>query len=160
MKTMTSLATGERDQVKTAVSNAINKNQQHCGVAISSEVKSATAVSVTVRILSEKTTDYYLAVYVVEDGIKGYQKDGSIEYDDYYHSFVARKLLSRSIYGDNLGRIQAEDEKTVTYDVAVDAEWNLAKTYIYVLAMDVNGYVNNMQVCLLDGGSVDFEYKN
>ena len=160
MKTMASLATGERDQVKTAVSNAINKNQQHCGVAISSEVKSATAASVTVRILSEKTTDYYLAVYVVEDGIKGYQKDGSIEYDDYYHSFVARKLLSRSIYGDNLGRIQAEDEKTVTYDVAVDAEWNLAKTYIYALAMDVNGYVNNMQVCLLDGGSVDFEYKN
>lgn len=160
MKTMTSLATGERDQVKTAISNAINKNEQHCGVAISSEVKSASAASVTVKILSEKTTDYYLAVYVVEDGIKGYQMDGTIKYDDYYHSFVARKLLSRSIYGDNVGRILASEEKTLTYDVIVDANWNLANTYIYALAMDENGYVNNMQVCLLNGGSADYEYKN
>ena len=26
--------------------------------------------------------------------------------------------------------------------------------------MGEDGYVNNMQICLLDGGSADYEYKN
>ena len=97
---------------------------------------------------------------LIEDGLIGSQLDNGLEDKNYYHQFVTRKMVSQTVHGDHLGRIPASEEHSKTYNVVVDAEWNLAKTYIYALAMDAEGHVNNMQVCLLDGGSADYEYKN
>ena len=36
----------------------------------------------------------------------------------------------------------------------------LIRDYKDGLTLYINGYVNNMQVCLLDGGSAAYEYKN
>ena len=155
-----SLEQGARDKAKEAITASTKKYPAHCAVAVSSVKNAQGNASVEVKLYSEKAVEYYLAVYVVEDGIKGYQKDGSLEYQDYYHQFVTRKMVSQTVYGDKVGKVQASEEKTMNYNVAVDADWNLANTYIYALAMDANGYVNNMQVCLLDGDSAGYEYKN
>ena len=155
-----SLEQGARDKAKEAIAASTKNYPAHCAVAVSSVKDAQGKAAVEVKLYSEKAADYYLAVYVVEDGIIGYQKHGSIEYNDYYHQFVTRKMVSQTVYGDKLGVVQASAEKTVNYSISVDADWNLANTYIYALAMDVNGYVNNMQVCLLDGGSAGYEYKN
>ena len=160
MRDAMSLEQGARDKAKEAISTSAKNYPAHCAVAVSSVKDAQGNASVEVKLYSEKNSEYHLAVYVVEDGIKGYQKDGSIEYNDYYHQFVARKMVSQTVYGDNLGRLQASQEKTANYTIAVDPAWNLASTYVYALAMDANGYVNNMQVCLLDGGSAAYEYKN
>ena len=96
--------------------------------------------------------------YVVEDGIMGQQLDGSLTVPDYYHQYVVRKMLSATVYGDGMGRIAPGAVKSRTYEVSLDAAWNLANTYVYALAIDADGYVNNMQVCLLNGGSADYEY--
>ena len=57
-----------------------------------------------------------------------------------------------------MGRIAPGAVKSRTYEVSLDAAWNLANTYVYALAIDADGDVNNMQVCLLNGGSADYEY--
>lgn len=152
------LETGGRDQLKAAVSESNTLYPAHCGVAVSSTVDPQGLAKVTVKLYSEKSADYYMAAYVVEDGLKGAQLDGSLTEQNYYHQFVVRKLLSATVYGDSMGRIASGSEKTQEYTLSVSSDWNRAKTYVYALAIDSNGYVNNMQVCLLDGGDADYEY--
>lgn len=159
MRESVSLESGARSLLKEAIAASQNQYTPHCAVSVSSAIDAQQKAKVDVKLYSEKSTDYYLAVYVVEDGLKGYQLDGGIGYDDYYHQFVARQMLSQTIYGDNLGRVQASEEKSASYEVAADPQWNLQKTYVYVLAMTADGKVNNMQVCLLNGGSAGYEYK-
>lgn len=154
-----SLEQGARDKAKEAITASTKKYPAHCAVALSSVKNEHGYANVDVTLYSEKAGEYYIAMYVVEDGIKGYQKDGSLEYQDYYHQFVVRKMLSQTVYGDKLGKLHTDDELSYGYNLPIDPEWNLANTYIYALALDENGYVNNMQVCLLDGGSAGYEYK-
>ena len=146
---------------KNAVNNAPEQYPAHCGVAVSSVLAGQTA-TVTAKVFSEKSAEYYMTVYVVEDGIIGEQVDGDPNNPtpNYYHKYVVRRLLSPTVYGDNLGRVNAQAEATKEYVIEIDPAWNLAKTYVYALAMDVNGHVNNMQVCLLNGGNAEYEYKN
>lgn len=151
---------GGREEAKLAISTSLKDNTAYCGVAVSSVVETSGKANATVKLFSEKTVDYRLAVYVVEDGIRGYQKDGDIEYDDYYHQFVVRKMLSENVKGDALGRVNAQTETTKEYQIDVDQAWNLENTYVYALALDEAGRVNNMQVCLLNGGETPYEYVN
>lgn len=160
MKDALSLESGLRDRVKAAVNESISNNSVHCAIALTSLNDGASLAKVTVKLYSEKASDYRLAMYVVQDGIKGHQLDGSIAEDDYYHQFVVRRMVSSTIYGDAIGNVAPGTEAVKEYQIAIDDSWNLAKTYVYALAIDEYGYVNNMQVCLLDGGSADYEYKN
>jgi hypothetical protein len=41
----------------------------------------------------------------------------------------------------------------------VDKRWVLENTQIYALALDQNGYVNNMNVCAFDGGDSGYDLK-
>ena len=153
-----SLHQGNREAAKNEINASMKEYPAHCGVCVSSVMEGTSKSGVTVKLKSEKTSDYYLSVYVVEDGIKGHQLDGSLSYDDYYHQFVERKLVSRTVFGDALGTVASGTEKIMEYSVDIDPAWNLGKTYVYALALDADGYVNNMQVCLLDGGDSGYEY--
>lgn len=155
-----SLESGQRDALKAAIAESESDYPAHCGVAVSSSIDAQSNAAINVKVFSEKSADYYVAIYIVEDGIRGAQLDGSMTQPDYYHQFVVRKMLSATVYGDGLGRLAAEQEKSKEYSVAVGADWNKEKTYVYALVLDSDGYVNNMQVCLLDGGSADYEYIN
>lgn len=158
MRKGVSLETGNRDALKDAIAESASDYPAHCGVALSSSIDAQSDAKINVKVFSEKATDYYLAVYIVEDGILGPQLDGSLTEQNYYHQFVVRKMLSATVYGDGLGRLAAEYEKSKEYSVAVSEDWNISKTYVYALVLGPDGYVNNMQVCLLDGGSADYEY--
>ena len=151
------------DQLSDIVDDSFRKYPSHCGVAISSDITESSSAEVSVKLYSEKVMDYYLAVYIVEDGIIGPQKDNAHAGNDhvnpeYYHKYVTRRLVSSTIYGDYVGRVPSKTEKTLDYKVAIDPAWNLEKTYVYALAMDEEGHVNNMQVCPL-GTTADYEYK-
>lgn len=159
MRSGDGLDSGKRDWVKNSVSESQTAYPAHCGVAVSSQVVQG-VVNVDVKLYSELSSEYYIAVYVVEDGLIGYQLDGSLGSDNYYHQFVVRMMLSETVYGDSMGKVNAGSEKSAEYDFECNTEWNLEKTYIYALAIDSDGFVNNMQVCLLDGGNTDYEYIN
>lgn len=145
---------------------SFNDYLPHCGVAVSSSVSGGKA-DVTVKVQSELTSQYRVVVLVVEDGVKGPQKttiypDGQ---SDYNHRHVVRKVAtaySGTFTGEKLtddGTIPAGQEATKVWNVAVDEAWKLENTEIYALALDKDGYVNNMNVCAIDGGDSGYDLK-
>lgn len=147
----------ERTLFKESLDESLKKYLPHCGVAVKSVLNGSQA-KVTVRLRSEKTATYRLALYVVEDNIRGRQNKGGKYVEDYLHRHVARRLLSASYKGDKLGTVQTGEETSKEYTVEVDPAWKLADTTIYALAIDEQGYVNNMAVCELDNGDTDYWY--
>ena len=57
------------------------------------------------------------------------------------------------------GKIAAGDEASKSWTIPVDKRWVVENTHIYALALDQNGYVNNMNVCTLDGGDSGYDLK-
>ena len=131
----------------------------HCGVAVSCTYDKASAtVTVKAKVYSEKTMPYRMAAYVVEDGIKGSQllSTGSVQ-KDYVHHHVVRKMLSADVRGDSLGEISVDKESEKEYSFKVDAGWEVSNLSVAVLALDKDTHVNNMAVCAVDGGNMDYE---
>lgn len=146
--------------MRTIFNESLEKYVSHCGVAISSLYNEAgSEAKVTVRVTSEKTSDYRLIVYAVENGLKYEQNDGG-NYRDYTHNHVVRKLLSVSVDGDKLGQIPEDKEITQEYAVTLDNTWKAENLSFFALVTDENGYVNNLAVCEAINGNADYEYVN
>ena len=147
---------------------SLEKYPAHCGVKVSSVVdQDRKTASVSVEVDSEKTTDYRVVVLVVQDNIKGWQKtttypDGQ---NDYTHNHVVREVVSKysgSFSGEKItddGRIAAGAKASKTWAVQLDSKWVLEDTHIYALVLDANGYVNNMNLCSIDGGDSGYAFK-
>ncbi|MBE6238523.1 MAG: Omp28-related outer membrane protein [Bacteroidales bacterium] len=150
----------ESVNIKEHLNEAFEDNGPCCGVAVSSELAAGRA-SVNVRLFPEMSGSWRTAVYVVEDKVKAYQKDGMKEHEQYTHRHVVRQIVSETYKGDRIGSGMAVAGKEVeaTYEIAVDDAWNLEETYVYVLAIGSDGRVNNMNFCLLDGGDEDYRLK-
>ena len=140
----------------------------HCGVAVSSVMNAdKTSAEVTVRVSSEKSSEYRVVVLVIQDKIKGIQK--TTDYPDgdhnYIHNHVVRKVVTsyaKTFTGEKLtddGVITAGNEASGTWTVGVDDRWVLENTRIYALALDENGHVNNMNLCQFDGGDSGYDLK-
>lgn len=138
----------------------IEENPAYCGVAVSSSVEAAEA-SVQVELYSEIDASWRVGVYVVEDKVKYQQNNNGIYVDSYTHRHVVRTIVSASYKGDRIGgKVTPSDTEISTgYKIAVDPAWNLENTYVYVLAIDSNGYVNNMNYCLLNGAESEYKVK-
>ena len=131
---------------------AFEENPSHCAVAVSSQVADG-KVKVTAKVHSEQSAPYRIALFVFEDNVKYYQKDGSLTHNEYNHRHVVRKVVSASYMGDRLGDIKAGEEGSKDYEFAVDPAWNLDNTYIYALAIDHREAVNNMCICPVNGNT-------
>jgi hypothetical protein len=142
---------------KASLEETFRDYPAHCGVAVSSEVN-GTTVKVKATVASELTSSYRLALFVVEDNVKYYQKDGSLTHKEFNHRHVVRKVVSETYVGDRVGDVKAGEEASKEYVFDVDAAWNLDNTYIYALAVDYQGFVNNMNRCGINGRS-DYNLK-
>ena len=112
------------------------------------------------KLFSEKSMDYSMAAYAVEDRVVAWQTtSGNSRNENYVHRHVVRKLLSSSVAGDALGVVNADQEKEHSYEFNVDPSWNLENMSVVVLAIDKDGHVNNVAQCALNGGSVEYEMK-
>lgn len=147
---------------------SFNDYPAHCGVAVSSTLNpDGTEAEVTARVMSEKTSDYRVVILVVQDRIKGWQKTPMFSegQPDYNHSHVVRKVVtsySGTFTGEKLtdgGRIAAGSEASKTWTVDIDSRWVLENTEIYAIVLDKDGYVNNMNVCHIDGGDSGYDLK-
>lgn len=150
----------ESVNIKEHLNEAFEENGSCCGVAVASEIADGKA-SVKVKLYPEMSGAWRTAVYVVEDKVKYYQKDGMKEHDQYTHRHVVRQIVSETYKGDRIGSGMAAAGKEVeaTYEIAMDGSWNLEETFVYVLAIDPSGNVNNMNLCLLNGGNEDYRRK-
>lgn len=132
----------------------------HCGVSLESKYDAtSSSATVKVKLMSEKKSSYRLAVYIVEDKIVGDQVTGTELRKDYTHRHVVRKMLSANVRGDELGIIGKDEESEKGYQFAVDTgKWNITNLYVYALAINEDGQVNNMALCAVDGGRMDYVY--
>lgn len=152
------MALSENYTVMRSVFNeSLDNYPAHCGVAIQSEYNGQ--ATVTVRVTSERNSEYRLIVYAVEDGVKHQQNDGGI-YRDYMHNHVVRRLLSATVDGDKLGQIAVGEEISKYYTFTADEGWDVDNLSFYALVTDENGYVNNLAVCAAVDGYADYEYVN
>lgn len=138
----------------------MEENPAYCGVAVSSSADGS-AASVNVRIYSEADASWRVGIYVVEDKVKYHQNKSGTYIESYTHRHVVRAIVSDSFRGDRIGSkiISAGTEASADYEIVMDPEWNPENTYIYVLAIDSEGHVNNMNHCLLNGGESDYRRK-
>lgn len=144
---------------RLSIETSLYESQTHSSVAIASQVEDGVC-KVSAKLFSEKSMDYRMAAYAVEDRIVAWQiTSGNSKNENYVHRHVVRKLLSSSVSGDLLGVVNAEQEKEHSYEFNVDPLWNLENMSVVVLAIDKDGYVNNVAHCALNGGSVEYEMK-
>lgn len=130
----------------------------HCDAAIKTTLNKDSGVcQVEVKVFAETADDYRLALFVVEDNVKGRQLDGSITHEDYNHRHVVRQMLSGSYKGDNLGTIKAEQEVTNSYEFQV-GDWNVEQMTVCALVIDGTQTVNNVAECKVNNDEVDYKY--
>ena len=150
-----------------AIKASFQEHTPHCGVAVSSVLSSdRQSVEIQVKVASELTSEYRAVVLVVQDKIVGYQKHGNYgELDDYTHKHVVRQVVTEYVgtfAGEKItndGKIAAGAEAEKSWNIPVDKRWVLENTEIYALVLDKNGYVNNMNVCAIDGGDSGYDLK-
>ncbi len=142
--------------IQPSFNRSIDDYPAHCDVKLATTLSEG-EVSISATLFSEKTENYALAVWLYENGVVAEQKDGSFIHKDYEHKHVARALLSRSWRGDSLGMVTAEEEVAKEYTATLSEEWNDENMFVMALAIDEDGYVNNVAVCPL-GESVDYKY--
>ena len=153
---LTDLRTGgglsDGNAFRSSLVEAFGQYPSHCGVALESQIADG-KIKVKAKLHSEKTSSYRIAVFVVEDNVKYYQKDGSLTHDSYNHRHVVRRIVSSSYKGDRLGDVKAGEEVSKEYVTDVDSAWNADNVYIYALAIDHKGFVNNLSICPVNGKS-------
>lgn len=138
--------------VKPSLERSDEEFPAKCAVKISSSL-AGRELTVDVGLFAELAGDYAVSVWLLEDGIDAPQKDGSIDYDSWTHNHVARALVSNNWKGDLLGAVAAEQESSKSYTYTLPAEWKPENMSIMALAIDAEGYVNNVAVCAVGEGA-------
>lgn len=147
---------------------SFNEYPAHCGVAVSSVLnEEGTEAKVTVKLESELTSRYRVVILVVQNNIKGYQKTPEYQdgQDNYNHAHVVRKVVTSykdTFTGEKLtedGVVESGNVVAKEWTVEIDRRWVLENTEIYAIALDADGYVNNMNVCSISGGDSGFDLK-
>lgn len=150
-----------------ALDASFEEHPAYCGVAVSSVYDSAaSSAEITVKVASERSETYRVAVFVVEDRVKYKQNDQGIIKEDYNHRHVARKLVTTyqttTFTGEKItsdGVINAGQEASKTWKIDVDPLWNLENTEVYALVIGEDGNINNMNICALNNGDSGYDLK-
>ncbi len=156
---------------KESLAAALNDENVHCGVAVSSKVdEGRSEASVEVKVTSEMTSKYRVVVIVVENKVTAPETPQvSPLYDkgnpDHVHMHVARRVVTsyeNTFTGESLtetGTINAGEEASKNWKLVIDPKWKLGDTEIYALVLDADGHVNNMNVCPIADGRSDYNLK-
>ena len=119
-------------------------------------------VETLTKFFAAGTGDYYLSVYILEDGIDGSSKaptgyvqpGASYSYpnDDYKHDFVMRAASNNNSMGELLVSNPAKDKEiSKSYTIALDPSWEKKLYAVAVIwKFDMNGtiqysYVNSIR---------------
>ena len=130
-----------------------------CGVALESNYNAKTrSVKVDVKVTSNYSKTYRVALYLLEDGIVHPQKYGSTMQNDYIHDHVVRMLLSSDYKGDLLGDATARQELKKSYTTNLDEGFVAENCTLCVMVIDdTTGFAVNAATCKLIDGSFDYD---
>lgn len=112
------------DNAETAVKAAENVSPI-VNAGIMATVKDNTLeVDAKVKFFQEGNGDYYLSLFIVEDGVIGYQSQRG---SDANHKKLLRSSMMGGTFGQSIasGTISADSEFTFTDSKALDENWNI-----------------------------------
>lgn len=148
----------------TGIIDGLHKETADVGIAAAAGLSNKN-VGVNVQIKAAKSGQYRIAVWVLEDGIRGKQEGATDDWMNTHSNAVrvmAGNTLNMRIYGEKVGELQEGQTAEKTFSVALDETWNPenCKVLIVVNSAGTDGRYNlaNCMLCPI-GGSVTYDYK-
>ena len=126
------------------------------GVCLATELdEEAGTVNVTLGVTSNRKTKCRYHLFIVEDGISGYDQMGAVQGTAYVHDNVVRYVAAADAFGDRLNDnlpLMAGVEVSVSRCLTLSDEWNLSNTRIVAAALVDNGtewVIDGFNECVL-----------
>lgn len=142
----------------------LHKENADVGIAAAAGL-SGKSLGVNVQIKAAKTGQYRIAVWVLEDGIRGKQEGAVDDWMNIHNNAVrimAGNTLNMRIYGEKVGELQAGQTAEKSFIVALDEACNPenCKALVVVNASGSDGRYDlaNCVLCPI-GGYVTYDYK-
>ena len=148
----------------TGIIDRLHKETADVGIAAAAGLTDNT-IGVNVQIKAAKAGQYRVAVWVLEDGIRGKQEGASEDWMNTHNNAVramAGNTLNMRIYGEKMGELQVGQTAEKSFSVALDETWKVenCKVLVVVNAAGADGRYDlaNCILCPI-GGVVTFDYK-
>ena len=148
----------------TGMIDRLHKEAADVGIAAAASLSDKT-VGVNVQIKAAVDGQYRVAVWVLEDGIRGKQEGATEDWMNTHSNAVrvmAGNTLNLRIYGEKMGELQvgqtAEKSFTVSLDESCKPENCKVLVVINAAGSDGRYDLANCVVCPI-GGSVTYDYK-
>lgn len=148
----------------TGIIDQLHKETADVGIAAAAGLADNT-IGVNVQIKAAKAGQYRIAVWVLEDGIRGKQEGASEDWMNTHGNALramAGNTLNMRIYGEKMGELQVGQTAEKSFSVALDQAWKAenCKVLVVVNAAGADGRYDlaNCALCLI-GGVVIYDYK-
>ena len=148
----------------TGIIDQLHEETADVGIAAAAGLTDNT-IGVNVQIKAAKAGQYRVAVWVLEDGIRGKQEGASEDWMNTHNNAVramAGNTLNMRIYGEKMGELQVGQTAEKSFSVALDETWKVenCKVLVVVNAAGADGRYDlaNCVLCPI-GGVVTYDYK-
>lgn len=148
----------------TGIIDQLHNETADVGIAAAAGL-SGDALGVNVQIKAAKAGQYRIAVWVLEDGIRGKQEGAREDWMNTHNNAVramAGNTLNMRIYGEKMGELQVGQTAEKSFSVALDETWKVenCKVLVVVNAAGADGRYDlaNCILCPI-GGVVIYDYK-
>ena len=148
----------------TGIIDRLHKDSADVGIAAAAGL-SGNALGVNVQIKAAKAGQYRIAVWVLEDGIRGKQEGATEDWMNTHENAIramAGNTLNLRIYGEKMGELQPGQIAEKSFSIALDEAWKAenCKVLVVVNAAGADGRYDlaNCALCPI-GGAVVYDYK-
>ena len=148
----------------TSIIDQLHKESADVGITAAAGL-SGNAVGVNVQIKAAKAGQYRIAVWVLEDGIRGKQEGATEDWMNTHENAIramAGNTLNLRIYGEKMGELQPGQTAEKSFSIALDEAWKAenCKVLVVVNAAGSDGRYDlaNCVLCPI-GGVVTYDYK-
>lgn len=130
----------------------------YAGIAASAEANGS-QITATINVTSSSSSrDLYVVAMLVENGIR-YTQKGSDLGSNYVHNHTFRALATPTVYGDQLGTLDNNEQVTKTYTFdASQYDVNNCHVVCYVLYKDGDAYIATNAIDVPVNSWVDYEF--
>lgn len=148
----------------TGVIDRLHKESADVGIAAAAGL-SGNVLGVNVQVKAAKSGLYRIAVWVLEDGIRGKQEGATDDWMNTHENAIramAGNTLNLRIYGEKMGELQPGQTVEKSFSVALDESWEAENCKVLVVVNEAGADgrydLANCAVCPI-GGVVAYDYK-
>lgn len=150
------------DTIKEHI-DALHKDKADVGIAAAVK-RTDNELGINVQIKAAEENQYRIAVWVLEDEIKGRQDGATEEWMNTHNNAIramAGSTINLRIYGEKAGDIKAGETAEKSFAVTLEEDWNAdnCKVLVVVNAAGADGRFDlaNCAICPIDG-EITYKY--